>query len=58
MDRYSAAESRTLMPMCGRRLATHGGSSGVESCALEALDRDGVGDDLDHAFLDQNGVMR
>ena len=46
------------MPMCGRRLATHGGSCGVQCCALEALDRDGLGGDLDHAFLEQNDVMR
>ena len=44
--------------MRGRRLATQGGSCGVQSCAVEALDRDGLGDDLDHAFLEQNDVMR
>ena len=41
-----------------RRLATHGGSPGVQRCALEALDRDGLGDDRDPAFLEQNDVIR
>jgi hypothetical protein len=39
--------------ICGRRLATHGGSCGVQSYALEALDGDGLGDDLDHDSLNR-----